>query len=78
VNKGKRHKESKSGRRIQTRQGPVHQGLVHPHAAGLDVGVTGIYVAAPPAGEEPLLSKTAFSQPGSWTGDELLNRVPSL
>jgi len=52
VNKGKRHPESKSGRRIQTRPGSVHQGLVHPHAAGIDVGATEIYVAAPPVGEE--------------------------
>lgn len=52
MKQGKRHKESKSGRRIQTRQGPVHQGLVHPHAGGIDMGATEIYVAAPPAGEE--------------------------
>ena len=52
MNQDKRHKKSKSGRRIQTRKGPVHQGLVHPHAGGVDVGATGIYVAAPPAGEE--------------------------
>ena len=52
MKQGKRHQKSQSGRRIQTRPGPVHQGLVHPHAAGIDVGATEIYVAAPPVGEE--------------------------
>jgi transposase len=52
MKQGKKHKKSPSGRRIQTRPGPVHQGLVHPHAAGIDVGATEIYVAAPPVGDE--------------------------
>ena len=52
MKQGKKHKKSQSGRRIQTRPGPVHQGLVHPHAAGIDVGATEIYVAAPPVGDE--------------------------